>query len=220
MICNASPSMLDTIMMNYQEIEQWLKNYSIENYTIHDNLVVDVDDDVDLFSKNLKTLPFQFGKVMGYFNCSYTKIASLQHCPITVGRGFYCDNNQLTSLQYCPTTAGGGFNCSNNQLTSLRYCPTTVRGFFNCSNNQLTSLQYCPTTVEGGFNCSHNQLTSLQYCQQSVGGGFYCSDNPFIVTEKNESEWMEIIKNHKNVFLAIKEPTEALTSLYKMVWEV
>ena len=115
--------------MNREQIEQWLKKYKIENYTIHDNLVVDVDGDVNLYGKKLKELPFQFGKVTGSFDCS---------------------NNQLTSLQYCPTTVGGRFDCSNNQLTSLQYCPTTVGRFLDCSDNQLPSLPYCPTTVGGG----------------------------------------------------------------------
>ena len=143
--------------MNYQEIEQWLKKYKIENYTIHDNLVVDVDGDVNLYGKKLKELPFQFGK---------------------------------------------------------------VTGSFSCSENQLTSLQYCPTTVGGDFYCYHNQLTSLQYCPTTFGGDFYCSDNPFIVTEENEESWLQAIKNGKEVYEYIKEPTEEMTSLHKMLWEV
>jgi len=143
--------------MNYQDIAQWLKKYGITNYTIHENLVVDVDCDVNLYNNKLTALPFQFGKVTGNFHCS---------------------NNQLTSLQYCPTAVGGGFYCYNNQLTSLQYCPTTVGGFVDCS------------------------------------------DNPFIVTEENEESWLQAIKNHKEVYEYIKEPTEEITSLYKMLWEV
>jgi len=143
--------------MNYQDIAQWLKKYGITNYTIHENLVVDVDCDVNLYNNKLTALPFQFGKVTGNFHCS---------------------NNQLTSLQYCPTAVGGGFYCSNNKLTSLQYCPTTV------------------------------------------GGSFYCYANPFVVTKENEKEWFEVIKNHKNVYSTIKNPTETLTNFYKMLYEV
>ena len=164
--------------MNREEIEKWLKKYSIKNYTIHENLVVDVGGDVNLHDKKLKVLPFQFGKVTGYF---------------------YCHNNQLTSLQYCPTSVNGWFTCSHNQLTSLQYCPTMVGGDFYCANNQLTSLQYCPTTV---------------------GGDLYFSNNPLIVTKENEKEWFEVIKNHKEVYSKIKEPTEELTLLHKILWEV
>ena len=55
--------------MNRKQIEQWLKKYGIENYTIHDNLVVDVDGDVNLYNQKLKVFPFQFGNVTGYFHC-------------------------------------------------------------------------------------------------------------------------------------------------------
>ena len=144
--------------MNYQEIEEWLNKYGMTNYTIHDNLVVDVASGVNLSGKQLMALPFQFGTVSG---------------------SVYCQDNLLTSLKHCPTTIGGNFSCYNNKLTSLQYCPTTV------------------------------------------GGYFYCPDNPFIVTEENEKEWLQAIKNHKEVYSSyIKELTEELTNFYKMVWEV
>ena len=79
--------------MNKSEIEQWLKKYNITNYTIHDNLVVDVNGDVDVSSKELTKLPFQFGKVTGKFDCGSNNLTSLQYCPTTVGRDFSCSNN-------------------------------------------------------------------------------------------------------------------------------
>ena len=165
-------------MMNYQEIELWLKKYGITNYTIHENLVVDVDGFVAISGERATALPFQFGTVTGYFSCFH---------------------NNLNSLKHCPTTVGGDFSCSHNQMTSLQYCPTMVGGDFYCANNQLISLQYCPTTV---------------------GGDLYFSNNPLIVTKENEKEWFEVIKNHKEVYSKIKEPTEELTLLHKILWEV
>ena len=32
--------------------------------------------------------------------------------------------------------------------------------------------------------------------------------------------WLEVVKNHRHVYFHIKKPTEALTSFYKMIWEV
>ena len=80
-------------MMNKSEIEKWLKKYGIENYTIHDNLVVDVNGDVYLCNKILTELPFQFGNVTGYFHCSNNKLTSLQYCPASVDGSFYCFDN-------------------------------------------------------------------------------------------------------------------------------
>lgn len=143
--------------MNREEIEQWLIEYDIKNYTIHDDLVVDVGGGVSMSRKELTELPFQFGDVKGDFYCSY---------------------------------------------------------------NRLTSLKNCPTSVGGGFACHSNNLTTLQYCPRYVGGGFWFSGNPFIVTEENENEWMGAIENNRLIYCIIKEPTEALTSFYKMLYEI
>ena len=127
--------------MKYQEIAQWLNDHDVFNYTIHDNLVVDVDGDVNLSNRKLTELPFQFGNVSGHFYCSVNKLTTLQYCPTAVGGNFSCYNNKLTSLQYCPTTVGGNFSCYNNKLTSLQYCPTTVGGFYCYQNPFIISKE-------------------------------------------------------------------------------
>ena len=106
--------------MKYQEIAQWLNDHDVFNYTIHNNLVVDVDGDANLSNRKLTELPFQFGNVSGHF---------------------YCSVNKLTTLQYCPTAVGGNFSCYNNKLTSLQYCPTTVGGFYCYQNPFIISKE-------------------------------------------------------------------------------
>lgn len=129
-------------------------------------------------------------------------------------------NPQLTKLPFQFGTLAGNFYCFGNNLTSLQHCPTSVRGDFYCANNKLISLQYCPTTVCGNFNCAKNKLTSLRYFPTTIGGDSYCYGNPFTVTEENEREWMEVIKNNKDIYFLIKKPTDSLTAFYKMIWEV
>jgi len=90
-------------------IENWLKKYEIKNYTINNDLTVDVDGDVYLYYKKLKQIPIKFDIIKGYFNCS---------------------NNYLTSLDFCPKEVGGNFNCSWNELISLDGCPKSVGGDF------------------------------------------------------------------------------------------
>ena len=102
--------------MTKLEIEQWLKHHAIEDYIIHDNLVVDVYGNVDLSARELDSLPFQFGKVFGFFSCDKNNLVSLKHCPFEVDGDFYCHNNKLTSLGYMPTTITGIFSCWNNTL--------------------------------------------------------------------------------------------------------
>lgn len=65
-----------TILKTKKEIQAWLDEMEIKNYTINDDLIVDVNGDVTLSFKKLKTIPVQFGVLKGNFNCS---ILSLIH---------------------------------------------------------------------------------------------------------------------------------------------
>ena len=160
-----------------EETKDWLDSMKIKNYTINDDLTVDVSGYVWLNEKNLDYIPVQFGVVDGYFDCTNNNLTSLKGCPTEVAGIFYCHNNNLTSLEHCPTEVNGHFYCHNNNLTSLEHCPTKVNGSFYCFNNNLTSLEHGPTEVGGTFYCSSNNLISLEHCPIKVGGDFYCENN-------------------------------------------
>ena len=138
---------------------------------------LDVDIIKNFVSKNKKGFAIDFGKITGYFDCSYFGLKSLKGAPQEVGGDFYCNSNHLTSLEGAPQTVGRDFNCSENQLTSLKGAPQKVGRDFYCFFNQLTSLEGVPKEVGGGFDCHYNQLTSLKGVPQTVGENFNCSDN-------------------------------------------
>ena len=151
--------------MTKKQIIKWLDKHDVKNYTINNDLTVDVDGDVNLRSKNLLEIPVQFNKVNGYFYCSYNELTSLKGCP-KVTKDFFCAGNKLTSLKYCPEIVNGYFDCARNELTSLKYCPTKVKGYFACNFNKITSLYYAPKEINEFFSCRGNKLTSLKYCPQ------------------------------------------------------
>jgi hypothetical protein len=151
---------------------------------------VDVSRSVYLHNKGLTRLPFQFGKVGGYFVCAYNRLTSLEGCPKEVGGNFVCAYNRLTSLEGCPKEVGGNFDCSHNWLTSLEGCPGKVGKDFWCPDNQITSLRCCPKEVGGYFVCSYNQLTSLECCPKEVGGYFSCSADG--LTDVSALRWCKI----------------------------
>jgi len=144
-----------------EDVEEVLELYKIENYTINDDLTVDVDGDVVLVFKNLTMMPVKFGKVGDHFYCANNQLTSLVGSPKEVGGSFECYGNELTSLKGAPREVGGSFFSANNQLTSLKGSPREVGGDFYCYNNQLTSLKGAPREVGGDFDCVGNQLTSL-----------------------------------------------------------
>ena len=79
------------------EIEKWLKEYDIKNYTINDDFTIDVNGEVCVGQKNLIEFPdyIQFGVVRGNFDCSLNDLTSLRGCPREVGKGFFVHQMNL-----------------------------------------------------------------------------------------------------------------------------
>ena len=134
--------------MNYSvdNIHKICKEYGIENYTINSDGSIDVDGDVDLWSRGLTKLPMKFNNVSGDFNCHYNKLTTLLGSPKSVGGDFHCGYNNLTTLEGSPQSVGGNFNCVYNKLTTLEGGPKSVGGGFyydgNPIYNQLGDIDY------------------------------------------------------------------------------
>jgi hypothetical protein len=91
------------------EIEEILKSLNIKNYIINDNLIVDVDDNVDLYNKQLKEIPVKFGIVTGNFDCAHNKLISLEGAPKIVNGNFDCNDNNLKNLIGIPKIINSEF---------------------------------------------------------------------------------------------------------------
>jgi hypothetical protein len=76
-----------------KEIYQWLESMGISEHVchIHDNLTVDIAEDVDLDEKKLTHLPIQFGYIEGSFYCQNNSFISLKGLPYKVQNNFFCD---------------------------------------------------------------------------------------------------------------------------------
>jgi hypothetical protein len=132
-----------------EEVEAILKKYRIKNYTINNNLIVDVDGDVNLSSYWLSFIPIKFGVVSGNFVCSQNNLTTLLGAPREVGGDFVCPYCKLTSLRGAPREVSGGFSCSSNKLASLQYSPREVGGNFWCTNNPELKTLDCIGKVHG-----------------------------------------------------------------------
>ena len=99
---------------NKQDIINWLDKYEIINYTINEDLSVDVDGNVWLYEKNLTEIPVKFNIIKGHFNCNY---------------------NQLTSTNFFPKEICSSFNCYNNNLKNLNDFPKIVTGSLSFDKN-------------------------------------------------------------------------------------
>ena len=81
-----------------KDIEYWLKVNGVKNYTINEDMSVDVDGNVSLSKLDIFEFPVKFRNVSGYFWCNDNKLTTLIGCPVSVGGDFKCIRNELTNL--------------------------------------------------------------------------------------------------------------------------
>ena len=94
------------------EIEDWCEKMGIENYTINSQGEIDVDGYVNLDGRNIKELPYKFGRVASYFSVNNCSLISLKNCPDILYDFFDCNNNEdLDSLKYIPKKVDGNIHC-------------------------------------------------------------------------------------------------------------
>lgn len=79
--------------------------------------------------------------VEGDFDCSYTKIKSLNGSPAKVGGSFDCSNTAVFSLEGGPSWVGEDYDCSWTGIVSLAGAPSKVGGGFNIDRPLITSLE-------------------------------------------------------------------------------
>ena len=179
-----------------EDIDSICKKFGIKNYTINEDSTIDVDGNVYLRNKGLTKLPLKFGKVSGYFDCSFNQLTSLSGAPLSVGGDFYCGDNQLKSLEGSPLSVGGDFYCSFNQLKSLEGSPKSVGRHFYCDNNQLNSLSGISGRISGGIYCQNNQLRDVKGVKDGWLGEFSVRENPVYEIFKlfPYEKWDEVIE--------------------------
>ena len=140
------------------QIASWLEKYNITEYTIHDDLTVDVFQTVDLSDQKLAYLPVQFARVQGSFSCSHNYLTTLKGAPreVTENVSFY--NNRLTGLIGCPQKIGGFAKFDENRITSLEGLPDRIYGNLGLSRNEITSLKYMPRIIQGNCELECNPI--------------------------------------------------------------
>jgi hypothetical protein len=94
-------------------IQNWLDEMGIENYTINDDLKIDIDGSVS-FNEKMEGFPpnIRFNKVTGSFFCRRCGLTTLEGSPKQVGELFDCSGNNLSSIKGGPEKVGS-FVCFN-----------------------------------------------------------------------------------------------------------
>lgn len=184
-------------------IEKICERLKLQNYTVRDDLKVDIDGTVSLQFRRYANFPINFGKVTGDFNCySNDKLLTLEGFPEYVGgnidmsscvlisdlsylpkhiRGsWYCGSNySIRTLEGGPTKVDNAFVIDNTwKLESLEGCPSVGGDFYVNNINALKTLKGCPTHIGGDFRCLGNRLLrTLEYGPKKVGKSYLVTDS-------------------------------------------
>ena len=133
-------------------IKEWLTLMEIENYTINDDLTIDIKiSNPILYKKKITQLPeyIQFGTVDAYFPIGSNYLISLRGCPHTVTQNFIADNNNLENLKGGPKFVGGDYWCSRNPLNSLEGAPEHISGSFWYTPNPAIASHITKLVLSG-----------------------------------------------------------------------
>ncbi|MDO5943288.1 hypothetical protein [Burkholderia cepacia] len=165
----------------------FLDELYVKNYTINDDLTVDVEGDVKLPDYGVKhmlsdnsysicpeSLPIQFSIVKGDFDCG--DLSTLEHgMPDYVGGNFVCDSADVVSLKGMPEHVGKDITIRRTAITNLEGLPNYIAGDLVVGwNDSLASLDGSPKTITGSFICRRNaSLKTLEGGPERVEGGVY-----------------------------------------------
>jgi hypothetical protein len=172
---------MTALFTNKADIVQFLNNYHpITDYSIRDDLTVDINGNVNLVGNDWEHLPIQFGIVTGDFCCSRNKLKSLKGCPSEVHGDFMCSENELTSLEYGPAFVGKDYYCYSNKLTNLNFIPKTLLADLIARDNLLTTLVGGPEVISKNFYFENNLVTNFHGVASYIGGFIKSNNNPIM----------------------------------------
>lgn len=152
---------------NKQDIAKWLRNYGVDNYTVNDDLTVDVNGNVNLERAFMGQSKEEWLEELEDYNNHTDPEAQIDF--------ELCDDGSYEG--------NGSHHVYEEKTDEVYELPVrfgTVKGSFSIAYNELRTLKGCPHTVEGGFDCDSNDLQSLTGAPRQVGNIFFCKHNPLI----------------------------------------
>lgn len=152
--------------MNAFEIEQWLKEKHIQDYSLNNDLSVNVHHGLSFNPFELKEgLPFAFHEIDGNLMIA---------------------NNNLFDMRNFPRIVHGNVDVFGCDLYSLKGCPEIIHGNLIIGGNLIRSFQYIAKHIDGDIQAYDNALEAIDYLPDYFGGLLKISsyipgnwDNPY-----------------------------------------
>jgi len=126
--------------LSNKEIEKICLKYDISYYDINNDKSIDVQGAVYINSELLETIPLNFNRVDGDFDCSSNKLTSLKGSPKYVGGDFNCEYNMITTIEYLPKEIGGNLNLTDNKIFNYNNFNTQLNGKIEAWFNPINHI--------------------------------------------------------------------------------
>lgn len=156
------------LFVEKRKIKFMCDKFALSNYTINDDLTVDVDRSVWMQSKYddmglIIKLPFKFGTVNGLFDVSKTNIYNFENFPNLIKGTLLINNTKITSLEGMPkieNLGGVDLNIKDCKIKDLSPVP---KGLNVIAND--TKLTYITDTIPVSFDNTpiYNLIIELDY---------------------------------------------------------
>jgi len=150
------------------DIKEWLDENLIENYTINDDLTVDVNGCVILYLVYMEQLPVKFGHVKEDFVLGENGLESLKGVPHTVGGDFICGGNiQVDDLTFFPIKICGRIMLTNNLLQSMQ-SPLKEACHVIWITDRIPDIDYIEKDENGMFKYSIDDYLLWNYQMKHI----------------------------------------------------
>ena len=133
------------MVCDYKSIIDTCERFGIENYTINEDMSIDINGDFDISCSWLFEFPIEFNIINGDFDCSMNLLTSLKGGPKMVMGNFTCSDNQLQTLDYLPYVVKGSIDLEEqgiNNILRFSSVPNTIGGVIYCSSNNFDDKSF------------------------------------------------------------------------------
>lgn len=169
---------------NREAIQDWLSEVGITDYTIDEQLVVNVNKSILVTDKKIPYLPVQFGEIKGNFFFQNVGLKSLKGFPHTVKGAVSVVNNKLKSFKYSPDTITGDYAVNGNKFESFKNLRTKIGSVFFCQDNPLKNIDDINFEVKGQIFFTPPQ--SQDNFQEYNVGNIFGENNPDVAMSFQE----------------------------------
>ena len=141
-------------------------------------------------SNHLTALDLSNNPAIGYLNCEFVGLESLNvsgNMQLTI---LVCNNNKLTELDFGGNTELMMLNCSYNHLKALDVSKQTGLTNLECSSNDIAVLEVGNKALFSLY-CGENRITHLDLSKSTSLGSLQCEDNQIknLDVSNNTSLW-------------------------------